>query len=123
MPKRILVVDDDPTIVDLVGAYLEAEGFEVQRAHAGKVALERIRSHPPDLVFLDLLMPDLGGASVAERLTEELGRGDLPVVFLSGIVGPAERGPSRSNPRQFFLSKPVKREDILLALRHLGLEA
>lgn len=120
MPKRILVVDDEPAIVDLVGAHLEAEGFEVQRAHAGKVALELLRKHPPDLVFLDLLMPDLGGASVAERMTEELGLGGLPVVFLSGIVGPAERGPSRSNPRQYFLSKPFKREDIREALRHLG---
>ena len=76
----ILVVDDDPKIVSLVKTYLEREGFRVATAGDGKAALEALRSSPPLLLVLDLMLPELDGLALLRMVRE---RPDLPVIMLS----------------------------------------
>ena len=84
-PTRVLVVDDEANITDLVATALRHEGFQVTTASSGEQALELASSAKPDLVVLDVMLPDVDGFEVARRLgarTQSHGR-DMPVLFLT----------------------------------------
>src|SRR5260221_1079524 len=76
--RLVLVVDDDPKIVRLVRAYLEREGFAVKTASDGRTALQLVGDEMPDLIVLDLMLPELDGLSVARRVREE---SDVPILM------------------------------------------
>lgn len=80
---RLLVVDDDPQIVDMVRQLLEGEPYEVEAAMDGQAALEMIAQRPPDVVLLDLLMPRMDGFAVIECLHKDPSHRDIPVVVLT----------------------------------------
>jgi len=79
--QRILVVDDEPSIVDAVGMSLRHEGFEVDEAGTGRAARAAVEEHPPDLIILDVMLPDFDGLEVTRRLRA---RGvHTPMLFLT----------------------------------------
>ena len=78
---RVLVVDDEESITELVSMALRYEGFDVQTASSGYGALEQIDSFRPDLILLDVMLPDIDGFNIAERLRRD--RRDIPVLFLT----------------------------------------
>ncbi|AEI66403.1 response regulator [Corallococcus macrosporus] len=80
----VLVVDDDPDILEALSEILEAEGFEIRRARNGKEALERLEPEPPNLILLDLMMPVMDGWEFAQRMRQkppEVAR--IPLIVLS----------------------------------------
>ncbi|MGI5837421.1 MAG: response regulator transcription factor [Chloroflexota bacterium] len=81
MPNNtILVVDDEKNIVQLAKLYLSSEGFSVESAFNGSEALEKVRARKPDLVVLDLMMPEVDGWEVCKRLRQE---SDIPIIILT----------------------------------------
>ena len=83
-PKRVLVVDDDPDILDALSEILEAEGFAVMRARNGQEALERVDAQLPSLILLDLMMPVMDGWEFARRLRQQPGQhSSVPIIVLS----------------------------------------
>ena len=78
---RVLVVDDEDSITELLSMALRYEGFEVQTASSGYGALEQVDEFRPDLILLDVMLPDIDGFSIAERLRRD--RRDIPVLFLT----------------------------------------
>ena len=78
--KKILVVDDEKKIVDIVKAYLEREGYHVIVAYEGKSALERAKSESPDLIVLDLMLPEISGWDICRTLRKE---SDIPIIMLT----------------------------------------
>jgi len=84
---RLLVVDDEPTIVELLSASLRYAGFEVDTAAGGEAAVASARRSAPDLIVLDLMMPGLDGFGVVRRLRADGIR--APVLFLSATRSPA----------------------------------
>ncbi len=78
--ERILVVDDEVNIVDLVRLYLERDGFQVEAAEDGAQALEKIRSLDPDLVILDIMLPEVDGFEVCRRVRND---SDVPIIMLT----------------------------------------
>ena len=89
--RRVLVVDDDPDIRELVGLYVKGGGYAVALAGGGAEALEVVRERgAPDLAVLDVTMPDMDGFAVLKALRAEPGLENLPVVFLSARVTPAD---------------------------------
>ena len=80
--EHILVVDDEPSIVEVVGLYLEREGYRVTVARDGKAALEAVRRERPDLIVLDLMLPKMDGLEITRRLR---GHGDttIPIIMLT----------------------------------------
>ena len=80
---RILVVDDQPANIQIVGAVLGKLGHEIVPAGDGPTALKRIALRPPDLILLDMLMPGMGGCEVCRQLKENPDLKDIPVIFLS----------------------------------------
>jgi CheY-like chemotaxis protein len=82
-PVKILAIDDDPKAVELLAAVLEPEGFHVLRAYGGEAGIEIARAEQPDLIILDLLMPEVNGFDVLDRLAQSLVTRRLPVILFT----------------------------------------
>lgn len=109
MPRRILVVDDDRVIQELVRVNLELEGYEVATAGDGEEALRRFEAFQPALVLLDIMMPKLDGWAVARRL-----RGRAPVVLLSARAdADAEHAGADDGDVAAYVAKPFDPESLL----------
>lgn len=83
MANKIMVVDDEPDVVDLVKLVLESDGFRVVTAYSGKEALEKIGKEMPDLVLLDIMMPQMDGWEVYSRIRANPKTKDIPVAMLT----------------------------------------
>ena len=91
MVAKVLVVEDDPSVRGLLHTLLTGEGYEVATASDGLAGLVKASSSKPDLMLLDLMMPDLGGIRVLEELREDPTMSDIPVIVVTGkleAVGP-----------------------------------
>jgi DNA-binding response OmpR family regulator len=78
--RRILIVDDDATVREILSRYLVREGYDVDRAGDGEAALERTQTHPPDLILLDLMLPGISGLDVCRRVRRTTG---VPIIMLT----------------------------------------
>ena len=85
MAKKILVVDDEQDILEIVRATLKTKGYEVDVAHDGEEGLARIKTHKPDLVILDLMMPQKSGLEVCKDLKKDPSTADIPVIVLTAL--------------------------------------
>lgn len=83
MANKIMVVDDEPDVVDLVKLVLESDGFDVVMAYSGKEALDKIGQEMPDLVLLDIMMPQMDGWEVYSRIRANPKTKDIPVAMLT----------------------------------------
>jgi two-component system, OmpR family, response regulator VicR len=83
MANKIMVVDDEPDVVDLVKLVLESDGFDVVTAYSGKEALDKIVQEMPDLVLLDIMMPQMDGWEVYSRIKAHPMTKDIPVAMLT----------------------------------------
>src|SRR5439155_11466465 len=81
--ERVLIVDDDPDIQRLVSYNLSQAGFEVTAAESGRKALESVQKHPPDLIILDLMLPDVDGVEVCRTLRQRENSRRIPIVMLT----------------------------------------
>jgi CheY-like chemotaxis protein len=121
--RRILVVDDEPSITRLLKLNLEQTGvYEVATENVSRSALAAAEGFQPDLILLDVMMPDLDGGSLASRVQASPKLKGVPIVFLTATVTREEvrarRGLVGGLP---FLAKPVNLQEVLACLeRHLG---
>jgi len=90
MGKKILVVDDNHDIVNVVESWLTANDYEVYTAYSGGEGLEKSKLLKPDAVILDIVMPDIDGSSVAAEMKEDPGTHQIPIIFLTGAVKTSE---------------------------------
>ena len=88
MNPRVLIVDDEPDVLELLDFKLSRQGFEVLRAATGLEALRRARCDGPDVIVLDLMLPDLDGFSVCEILRTQPSTRDVPVIVFSALDQP-----------------------------------
>ena len=112
---RVLVVDDDPTVSDVVRRYLEQDGFEVRLAADGLAALAAVRAEPPDLVILDLMLGGIDGLEVCRRLRRD--RPDLPVVMLTALGEEADRVIGLEVGADDYVTKPFSPRELVLRVR------
>ena len=110
----VLVVDDDPKIVQLVRAYLEREGFVVVTAGDGRAALAAIRELTPRLIVLDLMLPEIDGMTVARRVRED---SDTPILMLSARSAVADRIQGISEGADDYLSKPFSPAELVVRVK------
>jgi len=83
--KRVLVVDDEPDFASIVQANLEKEGFEVEVAFDGVEGLEKVRSNPPDVIVLDVMMPEKDGYKMCAELKRDDQYADIPIIMLTAV--------------------------------------
>ena len=113
MPKKILVVDDEPHIVKYLTAFLQDCGYETCSAADGEQALEVLRKEKPDLITLDLQMPNDTGTRFYRNMTKDKQFKGTPVIVISGIPG---RHLAVSKPVAVF-EKPIDRDALLAAVK------
>jgi adenylate cyclase len=117
--QRILVVDDTPQNVKLLGDLLAAKGYEVTTAANGEQALESIARRAPDLVLLDIMMPGLSGYDVCRRIRENPATALLPVVLATSLDPREERVKGLEAGADDFLSKPVNQAELFARVKSL----
>ena len=108
---RVLVVDDDPTVREVVVSYLRAHRHEVDEAADGETALRAHRAHPADLVVLDLMLPGIDGLETCRRLRET---GDVPIIMLTALGGEADRVVGLERGADDYVTKPFSPRELVL---------
>jgi excisionase family DNA binding protein len=115
VPGRVLVVDDDPAVCAAFEAVLQTKGYEVILAADGRAALRHIRQHRFDLIFLDMLLPAVGGASVLKAIKRR--DPEAVVVLITGYPDHEETMAALDLGPAMLLSKPIKLADIEAVLK------
>lgn len=119
---KILAVDDTPASLRLLTDLLKAEGYDVLSAISGELALHAVASNPPDLVLLDIRMPDMDGLEVCRRLKAGSATKNVPVIFVSAVTEIVERVQGFEVGAVDFVTKPYQREELMARVRaHLEL--
>jgi len=111
---RILVVDDEEHITELLAMGLGFNGFDVERQGSGRAALDAISRQRPDLVVLDVMLPDLDGFEVAKRLRQAEGAGSrMPIIFLTARDTTADKIAGLRTGSDDYVTKPFSIEELI----------
>ncbi|MGK2950590.1 MAG: response regulator [Acidimicrobiales bacterium] len=113
-PTRVLVVDDDPNVSDVVARYLSREGFAVETVANGRDALDRALQDPPDLVVLDLMLPGVDGLEVCRRLRA---MAPVPVIMLTARGDEADRVIGLELGADDYVAKPFSPKELVARVR------
>jgi two-component system cell cycle response regulator len=117
--NRILVVDDYEANLELIRRWLVRDGYEVLTAGSGDAALRTIAQHHPDLVLLDIMIPEPDGFTVCRRLKQDPATSRIPIIFMSGL----EPSPAEIRARHFgaedHLTKPVDAHELRFRIRRV----
>ena len=116
---KILVVDDDPSILRLLAHILEHEGYDVITTSNGIKGLQITQKELPDLVILDVMLPGLDGFEVCHRLRKQPSTAQIPVLMLSAKGQPIDKDTGLKVGANEYLVKPINRGDFLAALERL----
>ena len=117
--ERILLVEDEEDVAFVLKIRLEAAGYEVRTETSGAVALSYAAAHQPDLVILDVKLPDFGGHEVCRELRKLYPRDDLPVLMFTGLDGPMDDIPGFVAGADRYLSKRAEPEALFKAIEGL----
>ena len=116
-PLRVLVVDDEPSIVDVVSMALKYHGFSVAAAATGNEALSQVREFRPHVMVLDVMLPDMEGFDVAKRLTAE--HADVPILFLTARDAAEDKIRGLTMGGDDYVTKPFSLEELIARLRNI----
>jgi class 3 adenylate cyclase len=118
-PAKILVVDDTPRNVKLLADVLAARGYGVVTAASGREAMAQIEAEPPDLVLLDVVMPEMSGYDVCRKIRANPATAVLPVVMVTALDPGEERIKGIEAGADDFLSKPINQPELLARVKSL----
>ncbi|MCP4691865.1 MAG: response regulator [Desulfobacterales bacterium] len=119
---NIQIVDDVPENLDVLSSLLAKNGYETRMAISGELALKSIRTAPPDLILLDVMMPGLSGLEVCERLKADRQTRDIPVIFISALDEKLDKVRAFSAGGVDYITKPFQEEEVLARVEtHLAL--
>src|SRR5688500_18511513 len=130
-PASILVVDDTPANLHVLSGMLKDRGYKVRPAPSGKLALQAAQRDPPDLILLDINMPEMNGYEVCAHLKADDALKGIPIIFISALTEPLDKVKAFSTGGVDYLTKPFQMEELHarvethLKLRrlHIALEA
>jgi two-component system OmpR family response regulator len=116
-PTRVLVVDDEPNIVDVVSMALRHHGFDVAQADSGAEALARVRDWHPNVLVLDVMLPDIDGFEVARRLAAD--HTGVPILFLTARDATTDKVWGLTAGGGDYVTKPFSLEELIARLRNI----
>lgn len=116
---KILVVDDEPDALELIEFNLKGAGFEVVTAADGEEALRLARSHVPDLVLLDLMLPEVDGLEVCKILRRDSSTSSLPIIMVTAKAGEVDRVLGLELGADDYVSKPFSPRELVLRVKNL----
>src|SRR5437763_8786188 len=117
MPMRVLIVEDEPDIRDLLAFHLEREGYQVARSRAGAEALRHVQTSLPDLVLLDLMLPEVDGLEVCRRLRQDPRTAALPIVMLTAKGEEVDRILGLELGADDYIVKPFSPREVVARIR------
>ena len=119
--KKILILDDDPDFAELMKTRLEANNYDITTASGGKDFFEKISNDLPDIILVDILMPDINGYQVCEALKDSKSTAGIPVIILTGQDLEHDGIVNRCLKIgvEAFLSKPVDTQELLTTIERL----
>ncbi len=113
MSAKIMVVDDSPNTLRVVSYALEAEGYEVQTAETGAEALDKISAELPNLVVLDIMLPDMTGLQICHQLRSKVETAEIPIVMLTGKDQIPDKIRGLQAGADAYIIKPVKASTVV----------
>lgn len=120
--KKILIIDDDPDLVTFMECLLQDNGYDTITANNGKVGADKARAEKPDLVCLDITMPEQSGVKCYRQLREDDELKSIPVVMVTGVMEEFKQFISTRRqvpPPDAYFSKPVDQQELLARLKEL----
>jgi len=114
---RVLVVDDEPSIVDAISMTLRHQGYSVEAAETGKDALAMVTKWRPDVIVLDVMLPDVDGFEVARRLSAD--NEPVPILFLSALDNTEDKARGLTIGGYDYVTKPFSLEELIARLRNI----
>lgn len=119
MAIRVLTVDDDPTVREMLELLLQLEGFDVRVAGGGAQAIADARSWIPDIILLDVMMPDADGFTVAHELKQDAATARIPLMFVSAKAGPEDVLSGWQHGAESYITKPFDTDDLVTEIRRV----
>ncbi len=110
---KVLVVDDEPEITDIVQTFLDEAGYQVLVENSPKNAIEVARNFQPDIILLDIMMPEVDGYDICKGLKEDPQFASTPIIFLTGKDRSDDMGRSFKSGGDMFIKKPFSCERLL----------
>jgi CheY-like chemotaxis protein len=121
MLEKIVVVDDCQDTLNILGAFLRKEGYQVQVEKSGQVAIQKIKEVPPDLILLDMMMPEMGGLEVCRVLKADPHLRHIPIFMFSATAEPQAEEKALQAGVTAFIAKPAYPREILRKIKaHFG---
>jgi CheY-like chemotaxis protein len=117
LKKKILVVDDEEEFLLFIGNILESANYEVFSTTKGREAIELAKKEKPDLIILDIILPDIMGGEVSRTLSEDPSTYNMPIIFLTGLNTKEDEKLVKETGNYHLLAKPITRHDLLEAVR------
>lgn len=114
----LLVVDDHPSNLKVLSSLLKIQGYKVRKATSGSMALRAIETTPPDLILLDIMMPEMNGYQVCSQLKASAAYADIPVIFLSALDEVLDKVKAFQVGGSDYISKPFQAEEVLARIEH-----
>ncbi len=119
MAKRVLLIEDEPNIIEAVSFILSRDGWTVHTHSDGATAVEKVRAHPPNLVILDAMLPGRSGFDVLRELRGDPVTKSIPVMMLTARGQARDRDLALSLGATFFMTKPFSNAEVLERVRAL----
>lgn len=120
MPGRVLLIEDEPNIIEAIRFILSRDGYRVDTHSDGSTALEAIRARSPDVVILDVMLPNRSGYDILHDLRGDADMGGLPVLMLTARGQKKDRELAEKLGATRFMTKPFANNEILAAVRELA---
>lgn len=118
-PKSILIVDDEARNIKLIKGMVMSELYDIATASGGQEALDYLKSHQPDLILLDVMMPDIDGFEVCRHLKQDEATQGIPILMVTALMEREHRVKAMEAGADDFLSKPVDRTELLVRIKSL----
>lgn len=115
--KKVLIVDDEVDVVEVVTVLLEHEGYQIMKAYDGKEALEIVDKETPDLIILDIMMPEIDGVEVCRRLRQREELKEVPIVMFSAKLSAIDKKESFDAGADGFISKPFNARGFIAGIK------
>lgn len=113
MPKKILIIEDESDVCKVLAFRLEKNGFEVICAKGGKEGLDKVRMNRPDLVILDLMLPELPGEQVCKEIRKDIDIEKTPIIMLTAKAGEVDKIVGRVIGANYYMTKPFDVKELL----------
>lgn len=117
--RNILLVDDEPNILIALDFLLRQAGFNVQQANDGQQALEKLAHFHPDIIILDVMMPELNGFETAARIRQMEDFDDVKIIFLTAKGTTADRHTGYAVGGEIYITKPFDNDDLVQTVQEL----